>query len=114
MAAADPEHGNQAASNAILGAIAANDALCIYLGGDQPSGESHLEATDALTQACRGTRWEREVRGRARQLEALIRMKAAAQYSGRRLSVPEVSRILRQAERFIDWAEAVRTTAPSG
>jgi len=41
-------------------------------------------------------------------------MKAAAQYSGRRLSVPEVSRILRQAERFIDWAEAVRTTAPSG
>ncbi len=51
---ADPEHGNQAASNAILGAIAANDAICLHLG--HPS----LRATHTSR---RLTRWSRRAGG---------------------------------------------------
>jgi hypothetical protein len=59
----DSSHGNQAASNAILAAIAANDALCMHLAGLQPKGESHVEAARVLQAACRGTRWEAEAPG---------------------------------------------------
>jgi hypothetical protein len=105
--AADPEHGNQAASNAILGAIAANDAICLYLRHPQPSGESHAEAVNALVEACRGTRWEAQAAPKAQQLAAALRLKTEAQYGSRRLKASEVARLLRQAERFIDWAEQV-------
>jgi hypothetical protein len=110
---ADPKHGNQAASNAILGAIAANDAICLRLGRPQPAGESHIVAVEALTEACRGTQWEAEARQRRQQLAAALRLKADAHYSGRLLTVSEVARALRQAERFIDWAEKVCSSAGS-
>ena len=43
-AAYDPDHVNQAASQAIHAVIAANDALCLFLIQDRPSGESHSQA----------------------------------------------------------------------
>ena len=109
-AAHDPAHGNAAASNAILAVIAANDALCLRLARTQPGGESHAEAARVLKEACRGTTWEAEAARRAQQLSGVIRQKAAAQYSGRTLSPFEVAQVMRQAQRFLEWAEQVLAT----
>ena len=103
----DQEHGNQAASNAILATIAANDAICLFLAQQQPSGKSHTEAARILQEACKGTRWEQEAPKKARQLVGLIHYKNAAQYRGEALSQQVVDRIMQQAERFIEWAAEI-------
>jgi hypothetical protein len=106
-AANDREHANQAAANAILAAIAANDAVCLRLRGLRPQGESHIEAVQVLRDVCGGTSWGREAPRRARQLLEVLRHKTAAQYGGRRLPAEQVSRIMHQTERFIAWAQQV-------
>ena len=106
-AARDSEHTNQAASNAILGAIAANDAVCLFLGQSQPSGDSHTEAAVFLREACKNTRWEEESGPKAQQLLNLVRQKSAAQYHGSVFTIDETDRVMKQAERFIRWAESV-------
>ena len=106
-AALDPAHFNAAATNAILAAIAANDAICLYLGQRRSRGRSHTEAAQALQEVCRGTPWENDAATRARQLVEILRHKNAIQYEGRRLSRTEAERILRQAARFIEWAETI-------
>ena len=47
----DPEHTSQAASNALLTVIAANDAVCLRLAGRKPGGESHTAAAEILREA---------------------------------------------------------------
>ena len=113
-AADDREHPNQAAANAILAAIAANDAVCLRLKGACPTGESHTEAARILRQFCQGTPWEGEAPRRARQLADVLRHKTAAQYAGRRLSTDLVRRIMHQAARFIAWAVRVCSSARTG
>jgi len=103
----DQEHGNQAASNAILAAIAANDAICLFLAQQQSSGKSHTEAGRILQEACKGTRWEPEAARKARQLVGLIHHKNAAQYRGEALSPQVVDRVMQQAARFIEWAALI-------
>lgn len=103
----DPEHANQAASNAIHAVIAANDAVCLFLVHERPGGKSHSEAATLLRQACKGTRWEREAAAKARQYAQITQMKNAAEYEGQLLSTQDVDRIMTQARRFIDWAERV-------
>ena len=103
----DADHGNQAASNAILAIIAANDAVCMCLGQRKPSGASHGEAAQTLQDVCRGTKWEAEASLKARQLLEVIRQKNAAQYNGVPLAPDVVARIIRQTQRFITWAEDV-------
>jgi hypothetical protein len=106
-AAHDPDHGNQAASNAILAAIAANDAVCLCLGERRASGDSHLEAAAVLQQVCQGTPWEQEAALKSKQLLEVIQHKEAAQYTGRRLRPEEVDRIMKQVERFLAWAQEI-------
>ena len=103
----DPEHTNQAASNAALAVIAANDAVCLFLGRRKPGGQSHTEAARVLQAVCRGTKWEQDAAQRSRQLTELLRQKNAAQYDGRLFTAEETDRVMRQAERFLDWAEAL-------
>ncbi len=103
----DDAHAKQAASNAILACIAGNDAVCLFLGGRRAKGESHIEAARVLQDVCRGTRWEQESPARARQLIEIIRQKNAAQYQGRPLSSSDVAKVMKQVERFLDWAERV-------
>ncbi len=103
----DPDHRNQAASNAILALIAANDAVCLRLIQQRPRGESHAEATQLLQQACRDTVWEREAAAKSRQFLEVIRHKAAVQYEGRLLSSADLQKIMKQVQRFLDWAEEV-------
>ncbi len=106
-AADDPEHANQAVSNAVLAAIAANDALCLYLGGRRVTGKSHAEAADVLQEVCRGTRWEREAGPRASRLTELIEVKNDVQYGRRTLSREDAARAMVQARRFLEWVEAI-------
>ena len=103
----DPVHLNQAATNAILAVIAANDAVCLYLGQRRPQGKSHTDAARVLQEVCRGTRWEEEAAARSRQLVDVLRDKTAIQYDGRSLTPAEAERLMKQALRFIEWAESV-------
>lgn len=105
----DPKsrYGNPAASNAIMAVIAANDAICLHLVRTQPKGESHIQAAASLKEACRGKVWEKEASERSRQLLELLRHKNEAQYLGKPLSSERISKIMRQAERFVEWAASI-------
>lgn len=111
-AAHDPEHASQAVSNATHAVIAANDAVCLYQLGERPRGESHGEAARLLQAACKGTRWERGAATRARQFAQILREKNAAEYEGRLIAPETADRIMRQAKRFLDWAEQVLPPLP--
>ncbi|MFO7945872.1 MAG: HEPN domain-containing protein [Armatimonadota bacterium] len=111
-AANDPEHASQAASNAIHAVIAANDAICLYLSGERPTGDSHSQAAQVLQRACRGTQWEEEAAKRARQFAQIMREKNAAEYEGRSLDQETVAMIMRRARRFINWAETILPRLP--
>lgn len=100
-------HGNPAASNAIMAVIAANDAICLYLTRKQPKGESHVEAVNSLKQACRGKAWEKQAADKSRQLLDLLHEKNAVQYLGKPLGRRRLSTIMKQAERFMDWAATI-------
>ena len=106
-AADDPEHTSQAASNAILAVIAANDAVCLFLGQRKPLGASHTEAGRVLQDVCTGTTWEEAAAPQSRRLVALVRQKGAIQYEGKLLGQNECRRIMLQAARFIEWTEQV-------
>jgi hypothetical protein len=109
----DADHGNQAASNAILAIIAANDAICMCLAQRKPSGAAHEQASRMLQEVCRGTRWEAEASVKARQLLEVVRQKSTAQYNGVPLAPDVVARIIKQTHRFVIWAEdVVGTSAP--
>jgi len=102
-----PGYGNQAVSNAAHAVIAANDALCLRLLNERPGGENHAEAVRVLTRACRGTTWESEVGQHGQQLAQVLQQKNASQYQGALLPDAVAERVLKQAERFIEWAEKV-------
>ena len=102
--------GNPAASNAIMAVIAANDALCLRLGLRQPKGESHTEAAELLKEACRGTEWESEASDKARQLREMLGQKTAVQYLGKPLPADKLDKLMKQAERFMDWAAGILST----
>jgi hypothetical protein len=101
------KYGNPAASVAIMAVIAANDAICLHLTRRQPKGDSHLEAADALKVACKGKVWEKAASERARQLLELLRQKNDAQYLGKPMAPDRVSKIMKQAARFMDWAASI-------
>ncbi len=103
----DGRHTAQAAANAILAAIAANDAICLKLGRAQPRNQSHVEAARDLQAACRGTGFEQEAAERSRQLVEILRHKNAAQYNSAPLTADVVERIMTQAGRLIAWAKTV-------
>jgi hypothetical protein len=107
QAANDERHGNQAASNAILAAIAANDAICLRRIGRRGHGESHVEAARVLQEACGASKWQAEAAVKARQLRQIIGLKNAAQYEGEPLGPAVVDRVIRQAKRFVEWADQV-------
>ena len=106
--AMDHEYANQAASNAILAVIAANDAVCVRLGAGRPAGDQHTEAAVAgLRATCRGTAWEKDAAEQGRRLVDIVGQKNAAQYYGRDISAEQADRIMKQAERFLGWVERV-------
>lgn len=102
-----PGYANQAVSNAVHAVIAANDAVCLRLINERPGGDNHSDAARVLLRACRGTTWESEASHRGQQLTQVLQQKNAAQYHGVLLSAETAERVMKQAERFIEWAEKV-------
>jgi HEPN domain-containing protein len=105
QAANDPDHANQAVSNAAHAVIAANDAFCLFLIGKRSKGESHAEAARLLKEACQGKEWEEDVPRRARQLLEVLQYKNASQYYGSPLPPDVTDRVMKQAGRFLEWVE---------
>lgn len=103
----DPQHINQGLSSMILAAIAANDALCLALIGIVPGGDSHARATGEMQAACKGTHHENEAAKRAKQLAEVLEHKTTVQYRGQPIRPDTADRIMKQAQRFIDWVEDV-------
>jgi hypothetical protein len=101
------KYTNQAVSNMELAVIAANDAICLRLTNERPGGESHHAAVRALLRACKGTEWEQEAARSAERLAQVLQQKNAAQYSGTVLPAQVSERVIKQAERFVEWAERV-------
>jgi HEPN domain-containing protein len=102
-----PRYGSQAVSNAVHAVIAANDAICLRLLNERPGGESHIDAVRVLTRACKGSPWEHEASQRGQQLSQVLQQKNVSQYQGVPLSDAVAGRVLKQAERFVEWAESV-------
>jgi HEPN domain-containing protein len=102
-----PGYANQAVSNAVHAVIAANDAICLRLINERPGGENHSEAVRVLTRACKGTPWEPEASQRGQQLTQVLQQKNASQYYGTVLPAAVAERVMKQADRFIEWAETV-------
>lgn len=102
-----PGYTNQAVSNAVHAAIAANDAVCLRHVRARPGGEDHAEAVRALVRALKGTRWEREAPQRGEQLKQVLQQKNASQYHGSPIAPEVARRVLKQAERFVEFATKV-------
>lgn len=98
---------NPAASAAVHAAICANDAVCLALSGERPSGKTHGEAVRLLKRACKGTPFEAEASARARQLTDILSVKTEAEYSGQRVTERQAARVVEQARRFVRWAREV-------
>ena len=103
----DLGYGNPAVSDATFCAIAANDAICMRFARKKPQGDSHSEAPRLLQEAAKGQSWEGEAKARADQFVSIVGRKSDAQYRGVKIPPEEVDRIVKQAERFLDWAEGV-------
>ncbi len=109
-----PGYTNQAVSNAVHAVIAANDAVCLRMINEWPGGENHSEAVRVLTRACKGTPWEHDAAQRGQQLTQVLQRKNASQYHGAVLSAAVAERVMKQAERFLEWVEKVLASPDAG
>ncbi|MCE5238480.1 hypothetical protein LLH23_08305 [bacterium] len=108
----DAPHANQAASNAILAAIAANDALCLYLGGRRARADDHASAVALLRQITSKTEHSRAAAGHAEKLAAILQMKNEVQYYGAPITPAQAGRVMKQVRRLLDWVQSVLPPAP--
>jgi hypothetical protein len=98
-----PIYGSAAASLAILAGIAASDAACCKVLGQQSRSENHRDAEQLLVQI------EPEGKKAAGHLRELLNLKDKAQYGFLRLSEAELKKVMRRAESLIEFAaEALR------
>lgn len=95
------EYGSVAASVAILAGIAAADAACCQELGKRSRSENHHDAEVLLEQITPGGKRA------AGQLRQLIDIKDTAHYGFININVPQLKRSLRQAQRLVEFAEAV-------
>ena len=66
-----------------------------------------MPAAQLLQQACRGTVWERQAAAKSRQFLGVIRHKNTVQYEGRLLDFAQVDKVMKQVQRFLEWAEEI-------
>ena len=97
----NPADRNVCASNAVLAAIAASDAVCCARLGTHSRGQDHSDATELLrTVSPNGQEL-------ARLLKAVMAVKDVAEYSSEFISTTRLTTTLRKAEQLLRAAETV-------
>ena len=94
-------YASSAASLAVLAGIAASDAACCKVLRERSRSESHRDAEQLLVQITPGGKKAAE------DLRELLNLKDKAQYGFLTMSVPEVRKVMRRANRLIDFAAVV-------
>jgi HEPN domain-containing protein len=93
---------NAATVNAVHSGINACDALTVFMIGVRHAGERHEDAVTLLQTLS----LPRDVlSGKGRQLSRLLGIKNAAEYEERLITQKEAAEAVRDAERFLEWAE---------
>ncbi len=105
-AAAQASRHDAAMLNAIHAAISAGDAVTIVLAGRRSADADHQRAVDLLEEVAGSSA---EIKGKARQVRALLAKKNIVQYESRRATAGEAGNAVDRAGRIVGWAtETVR------
>lgn len=91
-------YASAAASLAVLAGIAASDAACCKALQERSRSQNHRDAERLLAQITPGGK---EAAG---DLRELLNLKDKAQYGFLAMSVPEVRKVMRRANKLIDFA----------
>lgn len=94
-------YASSAASLAVLAGIAASDAACCKALRERSRSDSHRDAERLLAEITPGGK------AAADDLRELLNLKDKAQYGFLAMSVPEVRKVMRRANRLIDFAAEV-------
>jgi hypothetical protein len=94
-------YASSAAALAVLAGIAASDAACCQALQERSRSENHRDAEQLLAQIVPGGK---EAAG---DLRELLNLKDKAQYGFLAMSVPEVRKVMRRANKLIDFAAEV-------
>ncbi len=97
----EPKYGNGLAIIAVHAAIAYTDALTVAFREIKSTDGEHLQAAQVLVHAL-GHRAEAEP---VRWLKRIVGAKSHASYSGSYYTLEDGRGILREMERFVEWAE---------
>jgi hypothetical protein len=98
---ASPVYASAAASLAVLAGIAASDAACCKALQERSRSQNHRDAERLLAQITPGGK------AAAGDLRELLNLKDKAQYGFLAMSVPEVRKVVRRANKLIDFAAEV-------
>jgi HEPN domain-containing protein len=98
---ASPVYASSAAALAVLAGIAASDAACCKDLHKRSRSEVHHDAEQLLAQITPGGDKA------AKDLRELLNLKDKAQYGFLQMSVPEVRKVMRRANRLVDFAAKV-------
>jgi len=99
----EAQEWNSATISAIHAVIAASDAMCIYFLGKRNASESHNEAA-ALFKAIKAD--DEEINTNANRIARMLGIKTMAEYEERLVFRAEAEKVLKDCERFLEYAKA--------
>ena len=97
----EAQEWNAAAINAIHCCISACDAMCVYFLGKRHSGEDHNDAAKLF----KSIKENEEINTNANRIIRILRIKNMAEYEERLVRKSEVEAILKDCERFLEYAK---------
>ena len=94
------EEWNAAAINAVHCCISTSDAMCVYFLGKRHCGEDHNDAAGLF----KSIKDDEAVNANARRIIKILRIKNLAEYEERLVRKSETEAILKDCERFFEYA----------
>jgi uncharacterized protein (UPF0332 family) len=98
----EAEKWNASAINAIHSCIAACDAMCVYFLGKRHSGDSHNDAIRLLKTIREN---DEGINTNANRASRILGIKNMAEYEERLIYRSEAEKILKDCERFVEFAK---------
>lgn len=98
----DAEKWNASAINSIHSCIAACDAVCVYFLGKRHAGDSHNDAIRLLKMIGEN---DEGINANANRASRIISIKNMAEYEERLVYRSEAEKILKDCERFFEFAK---------